>query len=171
MRLKKRIGKIFLRQCHVAGSKRDAGRTSRSRVGITSSFEALFRPDGLGATILKYLSTAAAETRRILCDRFARYLPVTQNGGALPSQGVLLRDELPLKLSLISGRSWKAMPGSPAVNVSYDVALAKNPGEPVSMKRSPSPGFGSVWGRPAPLRDRPEGTQRARGHDDALMPC
>ena len=43
---------------------------------------------------------APAETRRILRDRFARYLPVTQSGAGRPNKDVLLHDELLLKLLL-----------------------------------------------------------------------
>jgi hypothetical protein len=90
---------------------------------------------------------AAAETRRILRDRFARYLPVTQNGPALPSQGVLLRDELLLKLLLNLRPVVESDAGR--ARVSYGAALAKNPGEPSFDEAIADGWFRIVWGRVA----------------------
>jgi len=90
---------------------------------------------------------AAAETRRILRDRFARYLPVTQNGAALPSQGALLRDELLLKLLLNLRPVLESDAGR--ARVSYDAALAKNLGERSFDEAIADGWFRIVWGRVA----------------------
>src|SRR6266478_5821015 len=94
---------------------------------------------------LSSMKYAAAETRRILRDRFTRYLPATQSGAAHPNNGDLLRDEVLLKLLLnlqpvLEGAADRA-------RASYDAALAKNPGEPSFDQAIADGWFRIVWGR------------------------
>jgi len=90
---------------------------------------------------------APAETRRILRDRFARYLPVTQSGAALPNKGVLLRDELLLTLLLNLRPVFEG--DADRARAIYDAGLAKNPGAPSFDEAIADGWFRIVWGRVA----------------------
>jgi hypothetical protein len=104
---------------------------------------------------------AVAETRRILRDRFARYLPVIQNAPCAPKGGNLIPDEQLLELLL----GLDILPESD-INRSrstYDTALPPGIDEPSLDEVIAAGWIRVVWGRvTAPF----EIDQRARAKPD-----
>ncbi len=88
---------------------------------------------------------AAAETRRILRDRFGRYLPVTQTGAVHPNAGALIRDELLLNL-LLNLRPVLESDADRA-RARYEAALANNPAESSFDQTIADGWFRVIWGR------------------------
>jgi hypothetical protein len=71
---------------------------------------------------------AAAETRRILRDRFVRYLPVSNTPAARLPSGKLIRDELLLNLLLNLKIAFESE--ICRARATYQSALPENAGEP-----------------------------------------
>jgi hypothetical protein len=79
------------------GLERTAG---KSVEGQASSARGRLAAGTNGMRRFSSMKFAVAETRRILRDRFARYLPVIQNAAAAPGHGNLIPDEQLLHLLL-----------------------------------------------------------------------
>jgi hypothetical protein len=88
---------------------------------------------------------APAETRRILRDRFVRYLPVSNTPAMRPSSANLVPDELLLNLLLNLNITFES--DVDRARASYDAALAKNSGEPSFDQAAAEGWFRIVWGR------------------------
>jgi hypothetical protein len=88
---------------------------------------------------------APAETRRILRDRFVRYLPVSNTPAVRPPSENLIPDELLLNLLLNLKITFES--DADRARASYDAALAKNPGEPSFDQAIADGWFRIVWGR------------------------
>jgi hypothetical protein len=88
---------------------------------------------------------APAETRRILRDRFLRYLPVSNTAAMRPSSENLIPDEQLLNLLLNLNITFES--DADRARSSYDAARAKNPDE-LSFDQAIADGwFRIVWGR------------------------
>src|SRR5437588_6177160 len=88
---------------------------------------------------------APAETRRILRDRFARYLPVLHIAPARPNAGNLVRDEQLLNLLLNLDIVFESEIGR--ARVTYEAALPPNSAEPSFDEVVAAGWFRVVWGR------------------------
>ena len=107
---------------------------------------------------------ALAETRRILRDRFARYLPVMQNARGAPKAGNLIPDEQLLELLL--GLDILCESDIERSRATYDAALPPGGGEPSLDEVIGAGWIRVVWGRvTAPF----EIDQRARGKPDGKL--
>lgn len=116
-----------------------------------------------GARRFSSLKFAPAETRRILRDRFARYLPVAQQA-TLPVVGDLISDEhllnLLLNLDILFGSDVDR------ARANYDAALPQDGGEPSFDDAKAAGWFRVVWGRiAAPF----ENDERARAAPDGTV--
>ena len=104
---------------------------------------------------------AVAETRRILRDRFARYLPVIQYAAAAPRGGNLIPDEQLLELLL--GLDIVCKSDIDSSRAAYDAASPPGIGEPSLDEVIAAGWIRVVWGRiAAPF----EIDQRARARPD-----
>ncbi len=107
---------------------------------------------------------ALAETRRILRDRFARYLPVTQNALSAPKAGSLIPDEQLLELLL--GLDILCESDIDRSRAIYDAALLPGGGEPSLDEVIAAGWIRVVWGRvTAPF----EIDKRARSKPDGKL--
>ncbi len=107
---------------------------------------------------------APAETRRILRDRFARYLPVAKSAPARPNAGNLVRDELLLNLLLNLDVVFES--DVDRARTTYEAALASDSGEPGFDEVLAAGWFRIVWGR---LATPFEIDQRARAASPGTM--
>jgi hypothetical protein len=107
---------------------------------------------------------ALAETRRILRDRFGRYLPVMQNPASAPQSGNLIPDEQLLELLLHLDIAYES--DIDLSRITYNSALPPGGGEP-SLDQAITAGWiRVVWGRiTAPF----EIDQRARNRSDGKL--
>jgi hypothetical protein len=96
---------------------------------------------------------APAETRHILRDRFARYLPVTQSGPLRPNTGDLLNDELLLKLLLNLRVVFESE--ADRARAAYETVLSDNSSEPSFNQAMAEGWFRIVWGRATGSRSPP----------------
>jgi hypothetical protein len=107
---------------------------------------------------------ALAETRRILRDRFARYLPLTQSAPSAPKSGNLLPDEQLLELLL--GLNILCESDIDRSRATYDAALPPGGGEPSLDEVIAAGWMRVVWGRvTAPF----EIDHRARSQPDGKL--
>jgi hypothetical protein len=88
---------------------------------------------------------APAETRRILRDRFVRYLPVSNTPAIRPPSENLMPDELLLNLLINLDITFES--DADRARMSYDAARAKNPDEPSFDQVIADGWFRIVWGR------------------------
>ena|SRR6266446_10763657 len=90
---------------------------------------------------------APAATRRILRDRFARYLPVENSAAARPNAANLVRDELLLNLLLNLDIVFES--DVDRARATYEAALAPDSGEPSFDEVISAGWLRIVWGRVA----------------------
>jgi hypothetical protein len=93
------------------------------------------------------MTYAPAETRRILRDRMARYLPVQHSAPARPNAGNLVRDELLLNLLLNLDIVFES--DVDRARATYEAALAPDSGEPSFDEVISAGWLRIVWGRVA----------------------
>jgi hypothetical protein len=107
---------------------------------------------------------APAETRRILRDRFARYLPVLYTGPSRPNTGNLVRDEQLLNLLLNLDLVFESE--IDRARATYEATLPPNSGEPSFDEVIEAGWLRVVWGR---LATTFEVDQRARAVPPGTM--